>query len=192
MVVASPLSAARYPATDWQMASFRQRAVCSMGLACGSRALPGYPAHTSVLASAARAERYCLHVHLFVRTYVFAVVLSTVLAPARSGTAGWSCAAAHPLREDPSMPLVATDPAPCEWPPGPQTRWPWPGAQSAQTAADHTHAVISPGSGPRPFLPGCPRPARCRPPQRWCRAAPGAAGTPAPRPGSPHVQPSWS
>src|SRR5215472_372699 len=73
-------------------------------LACGGRGAAGLPGAHICSAVRARAEQYCLHVHLFVRIYVFAVVLSTALAPARSGTAGWSCAAAHPLREDPSMP----------------------------------------------------------------------------------------
>ena len=67
------------------------------------------------------------------------------------------------------------------------------GRDVASRAPRRQQATLTPSyhlpADPDPF-PGLPSTCTVRPPQRWFRAAPGAAGNPAPRASGPHVQPS--
>ena len=76
---------------------------------------------------------------------------------------------------------VATDPARYEWTPASQTRWAvtWR-PEHPDGSRPHSRRHIT-RQQTQTLFPELPSTCTVRPPQRWFRAAPGAAGNPAPR-----------
>ena len=120
-------------------------------LACGGRGAAGYPARTC--SGVRRMGRTIPSARTFVRSNLYFCGCSINCACACTiGCSRMVLRCRSPIARRPPMPPVATDPAPCEWPPAPQTRWAvtWR-PEHPDGSRPHSRRRVTPAAGPDPF-----------------------------------------